>query len=92
MTLTRSPIPADRCPGCRARLDAATCATQPGAAPSVGDFTICFECGLCLRFARGLALAPATPAEVLTLPAETQRQIGRVTAAVLSARARRGLS
>lgn len=38
-------VPKVRCPACGAQQDAATCATECGAASGDGDLAVCVDCG-----------------------------------------------
>lgn len=68
--------PRGRCPRCRRRLDAATCATGD-ARPEAGDVSICIGCALYLIFVAGgagLTVRAATVDDVRALSLE-QRHV-----------------
>jgi predicted Fe-S protein YdhL (DUF1289 family) len=56
-------VAAAQCPGCGRTNDAATCATERGATPKSGDFTVCLGCGAKLTFTKSLALRKMTEDE-----------------------------
>lgn len=57
-------IEAHPCPACNAKLDRATCITDPGAGPSPDDVTVCLHCGTWLVFTDDLAVIKA-PQEII---------------------------
>lgn len=52
-------LPPSFCPGCRYRMDAAT-AAEGDHRPSVGDYSVCLNCGEILRYSAGLCLCRDT--------------------------------
>lgn len=73
------------CPFCSAKLDRATCITEPGQKPNAGDLTICIYCAAPLQFSSELELEPVD-VETLELILEPAQM--RVMRQLLALRAR----
>lgn len=53
------------CPKCRKSIDAAT--GQDGTTPKTGDFSVCFGCGLLMRFTQPPKVREASKADLKAL-------------------------
>jgi hypothetical protein len=84
-------VPRRRCPGCGHAHDRATDIHDSAAQPKPGDWTVCLNCALTLKFGPGLTLRTVTSAEVITAPKEEQRDLALATRAILALKYRRRL-
>lgn len=64
-------IQPDECPCCFASLDSAKCLNDR-AKPSVGDVTVCFECGELMTFGERLILCRAEEKDLDSLDSENK--------------------
>jgi hypothetical protein len=79
----RRRIPAVRCPVCGSQHEAVTGMSDPRAAPSVGDYSVCIYCGTFLRFGPGLVPAELTVEDVAALTDQERIDLQRARRAVL---------
>jgi len=79
----RDDVTPSTCPGCGARLDAAS-GVGHDERPKPGDWSICFRCARPLVFIEGGALREATAAELAGVDAETADALREAQAAIRS--------
>lgn len=69
----RGGLPKSTCPECSYTMDSATDAGGGRAEPEAGDFSICLNCGACLKFNDILVLEPIPPDELAGINDRTLR-------------------
>jgi len=74
-------MPEAACPACGAVFDRAS---GSGSKPEPGSLSICIRCAAMLQFTSTLELAELTAAEFLELPDDVQRELRRISAAVVT--------
>lgn len=86
-------VPANPCPCCNAKLDAATGILGPGlegGTPDVGCYTICYSCGEILIIGIGLVLLKLSPAQIADAKTDTRWDtLQKLSRAALRAQAKR---
>jgi hypothetical protein len=78
-------VPAQPCPWCGKKLDAAASVDREHP-PVEGDITVCLYCEGCIVFGAGLGLARLLRAERRALPAAKRRHLERVLGLVRRSR------
>lgn len=72
-TISGDKLPVQHCPICNYKIDAATCAENGlRLRPSVGDISICIDCGELLIFLDDFSLRKAEPCDLWELDEHQQ--------------------